>query len=132
MIVDGRASVRDAGVPDEVVAESSYHLGNKAQQIDALLRGETLPVAFVDADSNVWQLTAGGSGVVVFESADDKPLDDVQGDTVDAVIRALESELGIKKKKPRKKKDDEVLLGVVEPEFPTDWPDTIADVEEDV
>lgn len=129
VILDGRASKRDVGVPSEIVVESSYKVGDRAKQIDRLLQSEVMPVVFVDAQSNIWRLTAGGSGVVVFESADDKPLDDFQASTIDAVVKALESEFDIKKPK-KKKKSDDVLLGVVEPEFPFEWPDIIADVEE--
>jgi len=131
VIVDGRSSKRDIGKPDEITVESSYKVGDRAKQIDALVRSDVLPVVFVDAQANVWVLSAGGSGVVVFESADDKPLDDAQGETIDAVVKALEAEFGIRKPK-KKKKSDDVLLGVVEPEFPFEWPDIIADVEDDV
>ena len=128
VIIDTRSSKRDIGVPSEIVVESSFKVGDRAKQIDRLLQAEVMPSVFVDAQSNIWRLTAGGSGLVVFESADDKPLDDVQESTVEAVVKALESEFGIKKpKKPRKKKDD-VLLGVVEPPSPSWWPDTITDL----
>lgn len=128
VIVDGRSSKRDIGKPDEITVESSYKVGDRAKQIDRLLQSEVMPVVFVDALSNIWRLTSGGSGVVVFESADDKPLDDYQANTIDAVVKALEAEFDIKKPK-KKKKPEEVLLGVVEPEFPFEWPDIIADVE---
>ena len=127
VIVDTRSSKRDIGKPSEITVESSYHVGDRAKQIDGLVRSDVIPVVFVDAQSNVWVLSAGGSGVVVFESADDKSLDDVQETTVDAVVKALEAEFGLKK--PKKKKKPDVLLGVVEPEFPFEWPDIIADVE---
>lgn len=132
VIVDGRASKRDVAVPDEITVESSYLIGPRATIIDSLVRAEVKPVVFVDSDSNVWVLTAGGSGVVMFESADEKPLDEVQSEAVDAVVRALEDEFNIRKpKKPRKKKEDDVVLGVVEPEYPFEWSDVIADVEDE-
>jgi hypothetical protein len=49
-------------------------------------------------------------------------LDDVQESTVEAVVKALESEFGIKKPK-KKKKEQDVLLGVVEPEYV--WPEIV-------
>jgi hypothetical protein len=122
VIVDGRASKRDVGVPVEITVESSFKVGDRAKQIDRLLQAEIMPSVFVDAQSNIWRLTAGGSGLVVFESADDKPLDEYQENTVEAVVKALESEFGIKKPK-KKKKEQDVLLGVVEPEYV--WPEIV-------
>ena len=129
VIEDIRAAKRDVGKPDEIRSESTYRIGATARQIDALVNSDEVPVVFVDGQSNVWVLSAGGSGVVAFESADDNPLDEMQEATIEKVVKALQDIHGLKAKKAKKKKDD-VLLGVVEPECPFEWPDIIADVEE--
>lgn len=128
VIEDRRAAKRDVGQPTEIVTESTYRLGDRAKQIDALLTADPVPVAFVDASGNVWVLTAGGSGVVVFESADSQPADDYQNEVVNLVVAGLRKRFNVKTKKAKKAEPD-VVVGVVEPEFPTDWPDTISDVE---
>lgn len=125
VIEDIRAKKRDIGTPEEIVVESSYRLGDRAKQFDVLTQSETMPVVFVDASGNVWVLTAGGSGLVMFESADSNPVDDNQGRIVDDVVAGLKKHFGIKTKKVKK---PEVLLGVVEPE--SIMPDTIAELDD--
>lgn len=132
VVEDIRASKRDVGVPLEIRVESTYRIGDRSRQIDGLLKADEIPVVFVDGQSNVWVLTAGKSGVVAFESSDDSPLNDEQDVTISLVVGALHDEFGLKKpKKVRKKVEPDVVLGVVEPEFPFEWPDIIADVEDD-
>lgn len=128
VIEDIRAGKRDIGTPVEIVVESSFRLGERARQIDTLMKADVIPVVFVDASGNVWVLTAGGSGLVMFESADGQPVDDNQSRIVDEVVAGLKKHFKIKTKK--KKAEPSVVLGVVEPEYPFDWPDTIADVED--
>jgi len=127
LIEDGRASRRDIGKPQEIRVESSQRLGDRASQIDAALASDVIPIVFVDAHGNVWLLTAGGSGVVAYESDSDQPTSDHQAEIIDRVVANLRKWFGIKTKKA-KQTDPDVLVGVVEPEFPTDWPDTISDV----
>lgn len=126
VIVDGRSAKRDAGVPESVEARSSYMVGNRAKQIDILLNADEMPVAFVDGDATIWLLTAGASGVVAFESTDERPLTDAQGDAVDAVVDALHKEFKIKKVKKKQKEE----LPKAE-DFPFQWPDIIADVNQE-
>lgn len=123
VIVDGRAAKRGIGSPDAVQARSSYMLGNRAKQIDVLVNDDEVPVAFVDASANIWLLSAGASGVVAFESADDKPLNEAQDEAVQAVVDALNKEFKVKKQK-RKAAEE----APKEEDFPFAWPDTIADV----
>lgn len=125
VIEDIRASKRDLGVPSEVKVESSFRLGDRARQIDTLMRSSVVPVVFVDASGNVWVLTAGGSGLVMFESADGQPVDDKQGEVIDDVVAGLKKHFGIKTKK--KKPEPEVMLGVVEPE--SVMPDSIEELD---
>lgn len=125
VIEDIRASKRDLGVPSEVKVESSFRLGDRARQIDTLMRSNVVPVVFVDASGNVWVLTAGGSGLVMFESADGQPVDDKQGEVIDDVVAGLKKHFGIKTKK--KKPEPEVMLGVVEPE--SVMPDSIEELD---
>lgn len=127
VIEDIRAAKRDVGNPSEIVVESSFKLGDRARQIDVLMNSDVIPVVFVDASGNVWVLTAGASGLVMFESADSKPVDDHQEKVIESVVASLKKHFGLKAKK---KKEPEVVLGVMEPEFPTDWPDTISDLED--
>lgn len=117
VIEDIRAGKRDIGNPVEIVVESSFRLGERARQIDTLMKADVIPVVFVDASGNAWVLTAGGSGLVMFESADGQPVDDSQGSVVDEVVAGLKKHFGIKTKKAKKPEPEpEVLLGVVEPE----------------
>ena len=112
--VDSRASKRDIGEPSEITTESSFFVGKRGEVINLALRSEVVPVALVDADSTIWLLTSGKSGLVMFESADNNPIDDRQASAVTAVVSALELLFNIdsapKAKKPRVKKQSETEL----------------------
>lgn len=126
--VDGRASRRDIGQPDRIAVESTFRLGDRAGQIDHMMRSDVVPAVFVDADAQIWQLTAGGSGLVMFESADGSPLTDEQADALGLVETVLGEFFGIAepaakpepkpvaKKKPKKAKEPDVVLAVAYPE----------------
>ncbi len=122
--VDGRASRRDVFQPEEIRVESTFRLGSRAAQIDTLVRAESVPVVFVDADAQIWQLTAGGSGLVVFESADSSPLTDEQMEAVLLVEQVLGEYFGLSKPAPKKRakkaKEPDVLLGTAFPDDPED------------
>jgi hypothetical protein len=127
VIEDSRASKRGKGTPSKVKKESSGRYGDRANQITQLVNREVVPVAFIDASNNVWLLSAGGSGLIVYESGINDPLSAEQDKVIEAVEEAIKKHFGIKDKKAKKDEPDTVL-GVVDPAFPTDWPDTIADV----
>lgn len=131
--VDGRASRRDVFHPEQIVVESTFRLGDKGAQIDGMVRSESVPVVFVDADAQIWQLTAGGSGLVMFESADNSPLTDEQMEAVLLVERVLGEFFGLVKSAPKKRakkvKEPDVLLGTV---FPYDSPEAIGSMIDEV
>ncbi len=120
--VDGRASRRDVFQPEQIVVESTFRLGDKGAQIDGMVRSESVPVVFVDADAQIWQLTAGGSGLVMFESADNSPLTDEQMEAVLLVERVLNEFFGLVKQAPKKRakkaKEPDTLVGVAFPDTP--------------
>lgn len=128
VIEDSRASKRGKGAPAAVVKESSGRLGDRASQINDLVSRDVVPVAFVDASNNVWLLSAGASGIIVYEAAGDDAISPDQDAVVQAVEDAIKKHFNIKTKKVKREGPD-ALLGVVDPQFPTDWPDTIADVD---
>ncbi len=138
--VDGRASKRDVSIPGSIVVESTYRLGSRASQIDQMVRGDVVPVAFIDADAQIWQLTAGGSGLVMFESADNSPLTDDQMEASLLVERVLSEYFGlvqdevpvvkpVSKKRAKKPKEPDVLLGTV---YPEDDPDEVGKLIDEV
>jgi hypothetical protein len=128
--IDSRSSKRDIGRPSKIRSESSFHVGKRGEVINFALRQDVVPVALVDIDSHVWLLTAGGSGLVMFESADANPIDERQSAAVTAVVAALELLFEVdsvpKPKKPRAKKPAEPELAEVVAEIESEL-----NVEED-
>lgn len=114
--VDRRAGTRGIGNPSEVTILASGKYGDVAGQFDGFIASGTVPAAFVLKNGDVYVLSAGYSGLIVFEGVTEDGPNEAQTGSIDAVAKVLAKfateksiSVPVKAKKEHEKKEKIVL-----------------------
>lgn len=87
--LDARAPYRDRGVPSKLVVKM-VAAKDPLEMISDSVRSDPMPAVVITKSSKVWQMTAGGSGLIWVQGSGRLSAD--QRDALDEVLEAFQTE----------------------------------------